>query len=462
MVKTGSNITNITKELKNYHAAPNLMRLYLNTTTADVNFHFDYNGVDKTVPAHKCLLAMGSPVFHQMFFGELKEGNKVTIVDVSAEAFTEFLQFFYLDKVTLSTENIAEVMTMSDKYDVAGCMNLCAQFLECAMTTDIVCWCYELALLFNQKHLVEVCEERIKLESKVVLESNAFKHCSCLVLQKVLSMEQLSCDEVFVFKAAMDWAAEACKQSNVDIELAENRRKELGDSFYLIRFPVMSSEDFTKCLENQEGLFSAHEMLDILSHLTMKRPLKIATKFPQKPRQGTPAWVKDNTICICDRRTLPNLCEDVRYDRDIVSLSVNERILLGQISLSTYKAASNIDPTSLEFKHGILNIRKKNTETDGTLGADAIQLLHTQTITISNQRSSKIALTKPIIIQPFQDYEIETTWEFLDDEMLVFRTECRNEVMLDGGIRFRFNHRSDLPYDNVSKGLVARFYFKRW
>lgn len=459
---SGANIENITKELKNYHATPNLMRLYLNTNTADVHFHFDYKGIDKSVPAHRCLLAIGSPVFQQMFFGELKEGNDVNIVDASAEGFTEFLQFFYLDKVLFTTENIAEVMTLADKYDVAGCMNLCAQFLECALTTDIVCWCFELALLFNLSHLIDICEERICLESKMVFESNTFKHCSRLVLQKILSMGQLSCDEVVVFKAAMNWATEVCKQTNLDADSPENRRKQLGDCFDLIRFPTMSSEEFTKCLDNQDGLFNASEMLDILSHLTMKRPLKIATKFSQTPRQGTPAWVKDNTICICDRRSLPNLCEDVRHDRDVVSFSVNERILLGQLSISTYKTASSVDPSSLEFKHGTLCIRKKNAVTKSDGWEDAPQLLLTQTITISNQRFSKLVLTKPIVVQPFADYEIETTWELVDDEMLVFRTECRNEVMLDGGIRFRFNHHLDLPYDNVNKGLIAKFYFKRW
>lgn len=462
MTKIGENIPNITKELKNYHATPNLMRLYLNTSTADVHFHFDYKGIDKSIPAHKCLLAIGSPVFQQMFFGKLKEGNDVNIVDASVEGFTEFLQFFYLDKVALTTENIAEVMTMADKYDVAGCMNLCAQFLECAITTDIVCWCFELALLFNLSHLIEVCEELICLESKTVFESNTFKHCSRLVLQKILSMEQLSCDEFIVFKAAMDWAGEACKQSNLNANSAENRRKQLDDCFDLIRFPTMSSEEFTKCLDNQEGLFNANEMLDILSHLTMKRPLKIATKYSQTARQGTPAWVKDNTICICDRRSLPNLSEDVHHNRDVTSFSVNERILLGQLSISTYKAASTVDPTSFEFKHGILCVRRKNGDTKSDGSQDTTQLLLTQTITISNQRFTKIVLTKPIVVQPFEDYEIETTWDLIDDEMLVFRTECRNEVMLDGGIRFRFNHHLDLPYDNVSRGLIARFYFKRW
>lgn len=50
----------------------------------------------KKIAVHKLILAAGSPVFHQMFYGQLKETKPVEIVDVSVDGFTEFLQFFLL------------------------------------------------------------------------------------------------------------------------------------------------------------------------------------------------------------------------------------------------------------------------------------------------------------------------------------------------------------------------------
>lgn len=93
---------------------------------------------------------------------------------------------------------------------------------------------------------------------------------------------------------------------------------------------------------------------------------------------------------------------------------------------------------------------------------DAGDVILQQAITISSASSTKIQLTKPIIIQPFQLYEIESNWDLEDGEELTLRSECREEVMLDGGIRFQFKRKSELTYDNVAEGLISRLYFKRW
>ncbi len=115
------------RELKNYHINSNLYKLYKNSNIADV--YFIFTDEKKKIAANKCLLAIASPVFEKMFYGHLKEPGDITIVDATHDAFLEFLQFFYCDKFELSTDNICEVLTLADKYDVAGLVNLCVQFL---------------------------------------------------------------------------------------------------------------------------------------------------------------------------------------------------------------------------------------------------------------------------------------------------------------------------------------------
>lgn len=465
MVQNPLNVSLI-KELKNYHAAPNLQKLFQNSATADVHFIFDCVDGVKRIAAHKCLLAIASTVFNQMFFGVLKEGADVHIVDASPDEFTEFLQFFYLDKITLTSDNIADVMKLADKYDVSGCMNLCAQFLELTLSTESVCWYYELGILYDLSHLNEICAEKICMETKRVFESNTFVNCGRHVLTRILSMEELSCDEINVFEACMNWSIEACKRGQTDPSLIENRKRQLDNCFDLIRFPAMTSEEFSICIGEQDGLFSGSEIIDILSHLTLHRPLKVATRFKQNARQGAPAWIQDDSICICDRRSLPHLCRSVALKRDSVIFSVNERILLGQISISTFKlSTTENEALSPEFRSGMLYFKKIVTNSDEMADentSDNHQLLLSQSVQISSATSSKIKLNKPIVVQPFQDYEIETDWELDGGEELVIRTECRNEVMIDGGIRFQFLHRPNILYDNVTEGLVARFYYKKW
>lgn len=87
--------------LENKFCAHSISELYLKDDLSDVSFVFTQNGKPETLPAHKLVLGAGSPVFKAMFFGLLKEKDVVEIVDAQIDEFREFLQFFYLPKVTL-------------------------------------------------------------------------------------------------------------------------------------------------------------------------------------------------------------------------------------------------------------------------------------------------------------------------------------------------------------------------
>lgn len=456
-----SSVDVLSRKMRNFHPPSNLRKLYLNEATADTHFVFENERMSDVsrIAAHKCLLAIASPVFHGMFFGELREEADVRIVDVSAVGFSEFLQFFYLDEVNLTSDNLSEVITLADKYDVQGCMHLCEQFLEITLTMESLCWCYELATLFDLTHLINMCEERICLETKMIFETDGFMQCTRRILGRILSLEQLSCDEIDILRASMRWATEACKRADIDSSVAANQREQLAECFELIRFPAMSSEEFSKCISDYDGLFNVSEMLDILSHLTMHRELRVATQFPQQPRQGTPAWTKDDSICICDRRTLPNLCRSVKLPRDAVKFLVNERIMLGQIAISAFKVDSIEKDANTENRMGTLCVYRVTTANGDKTQR---QLLLNQTVQMSSSSHTKVQLLKPIIVQPFEDYEIETDWELEDGDELLIRTECKGEIMVDGGVRFQFKHSDGLGYDNVTEGLVSRFYFKKW
>lgn len=460
---------------RNYKLVTNVGKLYLDEETADVKFIFENGDNIESVVAHRSLLAAGSPVFRRMFFGDLKEGTEVPIVDVSIDGFIAFLQYFYMEVVTYNSTEIAEVMKLADKYDVTGCMELCTRYLTLTLTTQNVCWCYELALLFDLAHLIGICEEKICLETQKVLESSSFLNCSRHILGRILLMDSLSCDEINIFQATMLWAQESCKRAGIDENNAENLKQQLGHCFELIRFPAMSAEDFYTCIADKENLLTSNEIMDILSYLTTHRPLQVATRFEQTARKGIPAWIKDDLIQICDRRTLPHLCKTaIDLRQDIVIFSVNERILIGQIAISSFKALHD-DPEAITRKGELLVRRLNESAGQNPENATSVQrgsqeegssvepdVILQQDVTISSGSSTKIQLSKPIIIQPFQLYEIESTWELEDGEELTLRSECREEVMLDGGVRFQFKRKPDLTYDNVTEGLLSRLYFKQW
>lgn len=58
----------------------------------DCTFQFAIFSVEKTLKAHKNVLAQASPVFDAMFYGSMKETSTVKVEDVSYETFWKLLE----------------------------------------------------------------------------------------------------------------------------------------------------------------------------------------------------------------------------------------------------------------------------------------------------------------------------------------------------------------------------------
>lgn len=99
-----------------------LENLFKNVDLSDVQFVLKNKaGEEVNIPANKAILASISPTFKEMFFDN---GDKEAIVHISdgcAEAFEEFLQFFYMTEVELTAANIADVWKLIEKYKVPNC-----------------------------------------------------------------------------------------------------------------------------------------------------------------------------------------------------------------------------------------------------------------------------------------------------------------------------------------------------
>lgn len=192
-------------KLPNQHATKMITKSFEQNMLTDVRFVFESEGRTQEVPAHKLILALASPVFEAMFFGDFVEKDKQTVdmKDAAADAFKEFLQFFYLPEVTLTMENIEEVSRLADKYDMMECVNTCATFLIDQLTTENMCWGYQLALALKNDPLKQFCEKEIGIFAAEVLKSDAFLRCSREVLGNILRMEKLLCEEIDVFDACL-------------------------------------------------------------------------------------------------------------------------------------------------------------------------------------------------------------------------------------------------------------------
>lgn len=236
-------------------------KLYLSPELADVHFVLESDDGSERIPAHKLLLMAASDVFAKMFNGSWKEKDEVIITETPVNAFKQFLQFFYNDKVKLTMEHIAAVMNLGEMYNVAECLAVCTKFVKNNLNDDNVCRYYELAILYNQQELMQSCEMVIGVNTNAVFKSPGFLACDQKVLAEILKLNWLLCTEVELFEACMAWVKTKGETNELTKDLV---RAQLGDSFHHIRFGLMSMDGFVELIPEYGQVFTAAEYSDII------------------------------------------------------------------------------------------------------------------------------------------------------------------------------------------------------
>lgn len=246
--------------LKSEYFKKVLANLHMNEDLND--FHFKFPSGER-VPAQKCILSGVSVVFWSKLKGEWKGKTEVDVSDVSVGAFKEFLQLFYLGYGDFTMENVADVMALCKEHEkghFVPCSPDCVEFLKLNINTENVCWGYGLAIKFNDKELKQYCEKIIELNANEVFATDGFKSCSRDVLANILNIK-MSCPEVDVFNACMDWVKSISKQEIITMELIN---KHLGELFYKIRYGSMQLTELCKIIEKYGDVFSIEEYANIL------------------------------------------------------------------------------------------------------------------------------------------------------------------------------------------------------
>lgn len=310
---------------ENEHFKRSCMRLYLQEETADVHFVFHTAGEEKRLPAHKYMLGISSPVFQSMFYGTLKEEGDVKIVDATMDGFKEFLQFFYMDQVIITIENIAEIMNLVKKYGVLKCFDMCDTFLMKNLSIQNICLGLELAITFDRSELRQFCLSKIMEEPTKLFTLDSFKKCSPDILKLILECE-LKCEEETIFSACMVWADNACVKNELDPSDMMNRREMLGDCFNLIQFAVMKPIHISKAISKYNDLFKREELIEIIAILSSDN-----TKlqyFTRNTRVRSVEW-NGNDIMIFSQIDAP---VDYVNQIEITCFKTNKTMLLGAIA----------------------------------------------------------------------------------------------------------------------------------
>lgn len=332
-----------------------LEKQYLHEKTADVWFVCGPNCI--RIPAHKSLLYNGIDAAETILYGEIKDGNEITLPD-SPEAVIEFLQFFYKSDVHLSIDQIEGVMSLTAKYLMNDCLETCGNFYAKHLTIENVCWGYDLAITYNIQSLKKNCELRISCFSETIFETNDFLHCRYDVLKHIVKLDSLSCGESVVLGACLNWARNKCAERELDANKTENIRQILKDVLYEIRYGSMKNTDYIHYINIYQGLFTNwDECEDIMRLLAGETHLKTGL-FCLKQRSNIVQWNKRKKLC-CDLISTGSYTHNISSEDGIVFTS-NSHVMLGGLfcGMNEYKR-NCVDQRHQSFILTILEQSKK-------------------------------------------------------------------------------------------------------
>ena len=223
--------------------------IFNNELLSDVKFVVPVSEAEsetrKTIPAHKLVLAISSPVFYAMFYGQLAEAKDcIELPDCEYDSLLEFLRYLYSDEVNLTGSNVMHVLYLAKKYMVPSLAEKCGEYLRENLSAANVFSILPHAQKFEDKDLEGRCWEVIEENTEEALTSDDFVTLERSLIESVVKRERLTIKEVDLFKAVDRWARRESERQGITAD-GESKRRIIGeDTVKAIRFPVMSEKEF--------------------------------------------------------------------------------------------------------------------------------------------------------------------------------------------------------------------------
>lgn len=242
--------------------------MFCNELMADVFFIVGKNGPRQRIPAHRFVLSIGSAVFDAMFNGGMATDEKeIELPDIEPAAFLCLMKFFYSDEVRIGPDTVMASLYAAKKYAVPALELGCVDYLKKHLSSDNAFMLLMQARLFDEPHLATMCLEMIDKTTSEALVADGFTDIDLDTLCIVLERDTLGIKECKLFAAVARWAEAECNRQGVPAT-PENHRLVLGRALHLIRFPLMTVEEFAVGAA-QSGILTDREALELFLYFTV-------------------------------------------------------------------------------------------------------------------------------------------------------------------------------------------------
>ena len=209
--------------------------LLQDTSTHDVTFKTSDGG---SVSAHRVIVAAGSPVFHAMLYGNMKESNQkeIELPNIDSSTLKDMFHFIYTGQVRGSIIMCLHLLPAADYFGVGALKAVCFRMVQDRLKFDIY---RDVATFAIEHHLDSVFEACVKF-----MECNGYNICRfdfdkpipipLPLLVAFLKSPNIEASELFLFLTVVDLC-----EIQKDVLSADDTKQ----IFQHIRYPLIQKKD---------------------------------------------------------------------------------------------------------------------------------------------------------------------------------------------------------------------------
>lgn len=148
---------------------------------------------ERYIPAHRVVLAAGSPYFRAMFAGSLSESAQrhVLVVNFDSDIVEAVVKYCYNGDFTLPADMVKVLIVAADYYGIVSLYHECSHFLERNLNPSNCLTLKTLARLHGFSHLFEECTKFACDNFEAIIVCEEFVSLPCEDLKDLISRDEI-------------------------------------------------------------------------------------------------------------------------------------------------------------------------------------------------------------------------------------------------------------------------------